>query len=166
MLDENLVVALNNQYNYERFSEAVYQAMAAHLDYLNLVGMAKYMRKRAGEEHTHADKFAEYLTDRNAVANLAALDAPQIPVQTDPMLVGFEVFTKALEHERTVTARIEALYRIAGELDDGMTRVFLHWFLAEQVEEEKSLEEILTKFRLASGNGAAILLVDEALGED
>lgn len=165
MLDESLTISLNSQYTFERYSEAVYQALAVHLDYLNMVGMAAYMRKRAGEEHAHAGKFAEYLVDRNAVATVAALEAPQVPTITDTLLVGFECFQKALEHERVVTSRIEALYQIADEVEDGRTCVFLHWFLAEQVEEEKSLEEILTRFKLASGNGAAILIIDKALGE-
>ena len=165
MLDENLVVSLNNQYTYERFSESVYQALAAHVDRLNLVGMASYLRKRAAEEHTHAEKFAEYLIDRNAVATVGALDAPEPPAQNDLMLVGIECFTKALDHEKTVTARIETLYRIAEEVEDGRTCVFLHWFLTEQVEEERSLEEIITRFKLASGNGAAILMIDHWLGE-
>lgn len=164
MLDPTLQVALNNQYNFERYSEAVYLAFAGDLEYLNLTGMAAFMRKRAGEEHAHAAKFAEYITDRNEKLVVDGLPRPEGSSTWDVMTMGQALFNQALEHERLVTSRIEALYGLSCKLEDGRTCVFTHWFLTEQVEEERTLEEILTKFTLASGNGAAILLIDKDLG--
>lgn len=165
MLEPTLAGALNNQYNFERFSEAVYVALAGKLDNLNLVGMASYLRKRAGEEHSHAEKFAEFIIDRNGVLVVDALEKPEPLDQADPMQAGLEAFSRALEHEHKVTARIEALYQIGLQIGDFRECEFLHWFLKEQTEEERSLEEIITRFKLAAGNGAAILQIDHWLGE-
>lgn len=155
--------ALINQYNYERFSADVYLSLAVHLETMNLRGMAAYMRKREGEERSHAAKFADYLADRNVVASLAALDKPA-GLGADIFSAGMTAFTAALAHEKTVTARIEALYYLAGDVEDGLTQEFLHWFLKEQVEEEATLDEIITKFMLAGSNGAALLMLNEELG--
>lgn len=165
MIDPTLTGALNNQYNFERYSEAIYTAMAGALDALNLVGMAKYLRGRAGEEHAHAEKFAAYILDRGALLTVDALPKPELPPSTEPVTIGLDIFTQALEHERKVSTRIELLYQVATQLGDGRTNEFLHWFLHEQVEEERSLEEIITRFKLAGTDGSAILLIDHWLGE-
>jgi ferritin len=160
MLNQNLLTALNSQYNFERFSSAVYTSLAAHLDTLNLVGMAKYLRGRAAEEESHAGKFENYIIDRNGVLVVDGLPKPEPCGESDILKCGETCFSLALDHEHNVTTRLEMLYALAESAEDPRTCVFLHWFLTEQVEEERSLEEILTRFKLATGNGAAILLLD------
>lgn len=159
-----LISALAEQLNYERFSADVYYALATAFDFLNLTGFKAYMHKREAEEREHARKFSDYLADRNATPVLSALPDPKREIPADPMKAGIAGFAAALEHEKTVTARINALAEMAFDENDPATGEFLLWFIHEQVEEEKSLEEILTKFRLAEGNGAAILMLDKELG--
>ncbi len=164
MLDEIIATALNNQLTFERYSEAVYQSLAAQLDALNLTGMRDYLLKRAGEEHSHAEKFREFIADRDSLPVIDALPKPEVELGSDLIQAGKAAFTLALEHERKVTARISALFDLARKMRDPQTEVWLHWFLIEQVEEERSLEEILTRFALAD-SGTGILLIDRMLGE-
>ena len=39
----------------------------------------------------------------------------------------------------------------------------LHWFIEEQVEEEKSAEEVVEQLKLAEDNPAALLILDREL---
>lgn len=166
MMEEVVVDALNSQYNFERLSSALYDALACDLDYLNLVGMAKWMARQADEEQGHAEKFSTYITDRNCRVVVGAIPEFQNPLGESGIFdAGLMAFEKALEHEKKVSARIQALHDIAVQSGDDTTAIFLQWFLTEQVEEEKTVEEIITKFKLAVGNGAAILEIDEELGE-
>lgn len=165
-MDTKLVKQLNAQLTYERFSADVYYSLAAQLDFLNLTGFAHYMKKRADEERVHADKFVEYLADRDVLPVIDKLDKPSVDLEdSDSMTAGERAFDAALAHEKTVTTRIWELYKMATELGDFATVVFLHWFITEQVEEEHTLDVILTKFELARDDGSAILLLNEELGE-
>lgn len=167
MIVPELATAAVSQYNYERLSSDVYKALAAHFDYLNLTGMAKYMHGRADEETGHASKFEQYLTDRDVAVELGPIDTRSIVSKVtkinDIVSVGKAAFQLALEHERSVTERLKKLFDFSNKSGDSQMAVFLHWFLNEQVEEEKSLEEILTKFDLAD-NGTGILLIDQQMG--
>jgi ferritin len=66
----------------------------------------------------------------------------------------------ALAHEQAVTMRIHALYTIAEESDDSSACVFLHWFIQEQVEEEASLDELITRLELAAECTSGLLALD------
>jgi ferritin len=159
----DLAQALNSQLTYERYSADVYYSLAVQLDTLNLTGMSAYMMGRMNEERTHAKKFSDYLADRNVFPIIDALKKPELALIHDPMMAGIEAFSGALAHERTVTARIWELFYKAESVEDAATEELMHWYIHEQVEEERSLEEIVTKFRLATGNGAAILALNDEL---
>ena len=162
-MDANLQTVFLSQFNFERFSADVYQAMAAALDTINLVGFAAYLRNRGEEERTHAQKFSDHLSDRNITPVFDALPAQELPTWTSAMDAGAACFKKAHAHEVLVTERIYALYELSEEIGDHQACEFLRWFITEQLEELKSLDEWLTRFDLARGDGAAILLLDKEL---
>ncbi len=154
--------ALVSQFNFERYSADVYYALAGALDTINLTGFASFMKKRSDEERTHAEKFRSFMADRNVLPKIEAL--PAIATQTTSLMdAGEAAFNAALIHEFKVTERINSLCDIADSAGDQATCEFLLWFIHEQVEEVKSLEEWLTRFELARGNGAAILDLDREL---
>jgi ferritin len=68
-----------------------------------------------------------------------------------------------LEHEREVTAMIEELYREAESENDYATQVLLEWFIEEQVEEEKSVTEIVDHLKLVGDDGTGLLILDSRL---
>lgn len=159
-----LIEALQAQFNAERYSADVYYALATALDNLNLVGAAAYLQARADEERGHAQAFSDYLSDRFVRPILTALADPnKVQIPADPQGAGGAAFLVALDHERLVTARIRTIFDLAFEEDDPETVAFIQPFLTEQVEEERSLDEIITRFTLGKGNGAAILLIDDDL---
>lgn len=161
---QKLTAALQEQMNFERYSADIYAGLALQLETINLTGMAHYLAKRGAEEREHAHKFSSFLADRNTTPILTALPSPMQDIGGAPMDAGARAFSAALSHEQLITSRINALFALAFEEDDPATQELLLWFVKEQVEEEKTLEEILTKFALAAGNGAAILLIDHELG--
>ena len=75
-----------------------------------------------------------------------------------------EVFEATLAHEQEVTRRINELVRLAKEEKDFATDIFLHWFVSEQVEEEETVKDIISKLRLIKGEGQGMLLLDKDLG--
>jgi ferritin len=76
-----------------------------------------------------------------------------------------DAFEKALAHEKGVTQSIHRLYEMAVAEKHYPAMVLLHWFIEEQVEEEKIVEEILSQLRLGKGDPSTILILDKALKE-
>jgi ferritin len=155
MLDPTLEQALNDQLNKEQYSAYLYLAMSAHFEAAGFPGFASWMRAQADEEQVHAMKFFDYLNDRGGRVRLQAIAAP--PLDFGSPLAGFEA---SLEHERFITQSIETLYEQA----DRPTQAFLDWFLTEQVEEEKTVSQIVESLQLAADSGPALLLLDRELG--
>jgi ferritin len=155
VLPPELEQALNDQLARESYSSYLYLSMAAHFEASGFPGFASWMRAQAEEEHDHAMRFFDHVNDRGGRVRLQAIDAPPNGFGTP-----LQVFEASLEHERFITASIEGLY----ELADRSTQAFLDWFLTEQVEEEKSVAELVDAFRLAADSGPALLLLDRELG--
>jgi ferritin len=155
MLTPELEQTLNDQLNRESYSSYLYLAISAHLGAAGFPGFASWMRAQAAEEHQHAMRFFDHLEDRGGRVRLQAVAEP--PVEFGTPLQAFEA---SLEHERFITRSIEALYEQA----DRPTQAFLDWFLTEQVEEEKTVGDIVDALRLAADSGPALLLLDRELG--
>lgn len=155
MLTPELERSLNDQLNREYYSSYLYLAMAAHFESAGFPGFASWMRAQADEEHAHAMRFFDFLNDRGGRVRLQPVAEPPVEFGTP-----LEVFEASLAHERFITASIEALYEQA----DRSTQAFLDWFLTEQVEEEKTVGEIVDAFQLAADSGPALLLLDRELG--
>ena len=105
-------------------------------------------------------KLFDYVIDRDGHVILQAIDKPQSKFKSLS-----EMFQQVLDHEREVTGMINKLYEKAMNENDHATAVELHWFIREQVEEEKNATEILDKLKLAGDNSSAILLLDSQLGQ-
>jgi len=160
MIGEKMQAALNKQVNAELYSSYLYLSMAAYLESENLSGMAHWMRVQAKEEQTHAMKFFDFVVERGGRVTLSAIDAPE--TQWGSALAAF---TAAYEHERKVTQMIDDLVKLAGSEGDTASAVFLQWFVAEQVEEEKNADEIVQKLRMIKDSPHGLLMLDRALGE-
>ena len=73
------------------------------------------------------------------------------------------MFENVYEHEQHVTSLINNLVDVAEELKDRATFNELQWFIAEQVEEEASADDIVNKLRLAKDAPGALLMLDKEL---
>ena len=159
MLDSDMQDAINTQIRNEYYSSYLYLSMSAYCESRNFPGCASWLRRQSEEELVHAMKLFDYMVDRGARVVLESIDQP--PSEFGTLL---EVFEEVLEHEREVTGMINSLYDLAVSQNDHATAVSLHWFIEEQVEEEKSAEEVVEKLKLASDNGAALMILDAELG--
>ena len=60
-----------------------------------------------------------------------------------------------------MSSLIHDLYGLSEELKDYPTRVFLHWFIDEQVEEEATSDEWLQKVRRVENSPSGLFQVDQ-----
>ena len=71
-----------------------------------------------------------------------------------------EVFERALAQEQDVSRQIDALYELAFREKVFAAMAELQWFITEQVEEEKTVREIVAKFHMVKNDSAALLDLD------
>lgn len=159
-MNDALATACNAQVTLEIASSVAYLQMAAHFEGANLVGMARWMRAQAAEETDHAHRFIAFILDRGNDVRIGDIPAP--PADFDSPEA---VFVASLNQERTVTREIHDLFRLVREHDDLASEPFLSSFIAEQIEEESTIESILERVRLAGGESSAVLILDSELGE-
>jgi ferritin len=160
MISKTLQDAINEQINKELYSSYLYLSMAAHFEAANLPGFAHWMRVQYQEEVAHAMKFFDFLNDRGGKVVLKAIDQPQTEWKTS-----LEIFEMVYEHEQLVTGLINKLYELALKEKDYPTQVLLHWYIDEQVEEEKNASMIVDQLKLIEARGTAVLMLDKQLGK-
>lgn len=156
MFNEKLRKAINDQINKEFYSSYLYLAMAAHFDANALPGFAKWMKVQASEEWGHGMRFYEYLTEVGAPVELAPITLPPAKYGTPK-----EIFEQVLVHELTVTASINAIFELAKAEKDPKTELMLHWFINEQIEEEKNDRDIIDQLTMSGGNSFGIMFLDQ-----
>ena len=160
MLNATLEKALNDQLTSELYSAHLYLSMAAYFESENLNGFAHWMKVQHQEEISHAMRIFDYINDRDGRVVVQAI--PQPPAEFESVQA---IMESTLEHERAVTAMIEDLYREAQAQKDYATHVLLEWFIAEQVEEEKSALEVVEHLKLIGDDGTGLLILDGRLAE-
>ena len=156
MFNEKLKKAINEQINKEFYSSYLYLAMAAHFDANALPGFAHWMKAQAAEEWEHGMKFYGYLYEVDSSVELKGIETPPAKFGSPK-----EIFEQVLEHEKAVTASINAIYDLARAENDSKTELMLHWFINEQVEEEKNARDILDQLEMAGTNSFGILFLDK-----
>ena len=159
-MDKKVYEAMNDQIKHELYSAYFYLSMSAHCDAENLSGFGNWLRLQAKEELEHAMKFYDFLLDRGEKVALLAIEQP--PLKFNSLK---EIFTQVYEHEQKVTALINAIYAKAIEANDYASQTFLHWFIDEQVEEEKNSSEILAMVERAESNVGVLFQLDRKLAE-
>lgn len=158
MFSENLTELINNQINYEFFSEHIYLAMSAYCADQDLDGFANFFRIQAEEERFHALKFFDYLVDMNARVRIN--NSPEPKNDYGSIL---EAFKAALEHEKSNTRNIYAIADAAADERNHATMSFLKWFIDEQVEEEALVTSIIKKLERIGNDSAALYMLDTEL---
>ena len=159
MLSPEMIDALNEHMNKEMYSAYLYMSMSAYSDSLGLKGFANWFMVQYHEEMYHAMKVFEYIQAQGGTVKLLQIDAP--PAEWESPL---DLFEKTLAHEQMVTARINALMDLAIEEKDHATKIFLQWYVTEQVEEEENDNEIIDQLRLIGDNPQGLLMLDRELG--
>jgi len=160
MIKEKIREALNQQLNAELYSSYLYLSMAAYFESINLKGFANWMRVQTQEELVHAMKFYDFIIERGGKVVLSSIEGP--PTEWASPLA---VFEHAYEHEQKVTGLINNLVDLSAAEQDHATSNFLQWFVAEQVEEEASADEVVQKIKLMGDASGGLFMLDRELAQ-
>ena len=160
MISKTMEKAINQQINYELYSEYYYLAMAAYCESIDLAGFAAWMIAQAEEERQHAMRLFKFLIDRDGRVVLDKIDKPQTEYKSI-----LDMFEHVLEHERFVTSKITELYELAVKENDYPAQVELQWFIQEQVEEEKTAKDIIQQLKWIGDQSVALYMLDQKMGE-
>jgi ferritin len=74
-----------------------------------------------------------------------------------------DCFEAALGHEKMMTERINMLANLAIDERDHATNNLMQWYIAEQVEEEASVDDICAKLRIVGQDGPGLFMIDREL---
>lgn len=160
MIKEKMQKSLNDQVNAELYSSYLYLSMAAFFESINLKGFANWMRVQTQEELVHAMKFYDFIIERGGNVVLSSIEGP--PTEWASPLA---VFEHAYKHEQKVTGLINNLVDLATAEQDHATSNFLQWFVAEQVEEEASADEVVQKIKLMGDASGGLFMLDRELAQ-
>ena len=159
MLEKKIEDALNEQINAELWSAYLYLSMSLNFETQGRSGIANWFKIQFQEEQAHALALMDYVNSRNGKVILKPI--ADVPVEWETPEAAFEA---TLEHEKKVTAKINNLYAMAEELKDFATRQKLNTFVAEQVEEEDTVRQIIDDLNLVGKDGTGLLQIDRELG--
>ena len=159
MISKKLESAINAQINAELWSAYLYLSMSNHFAYEGRSGFANWFRIQFQEEQAHALSLMDYLHARDCKVELQSI--PDVPDSWDSPR---DAFIATYEHEQKVTSLIHSLYALAEEEKDFATRQKLNAFIAEQVEEEETVKQIIDDLTLVAGDGTGLLQIDRELG--
>jgi ferritin len=159
-MDKQLEKLIQDQIKNEWYSAYLYLAMAAWFETQNFEGFARWMYKQAQEEQAHGRKMFDFLVDRGVKVVLQAIPQPPADFASPT-----DVFEKTAEHEQKVTALINGIADQAEKANDHPAKVFIQWFITEQVEEEKNASRILDLLKKIPPSSGAIYQLDHQLGK-
>ena len=144
-----VLAELNRQLNQELSSAHGYRALSFWCEDQNLKGFACYFVKQASEEQDHAKKIAAHLIDRRNLPELGAIPAPKHAFKSL-----LEAATLAQSMEQANTQGVNAVYEAALAARDYPAQVLMHWFIGEQVEEERWTTEMVERVQSATCAGS------------
>ncbi len=151
--------AINGQIAAEFGASFSYLSMAGWCEHHKFMGAGRWLRVQSQEEHGHGMKLFDFVLARNHPVHLLALEAPRSDFRSV-----MEVFEAALQQEQQVSQQIDALYELAFGEKVFAAMAALQWFITEQVEEEKTVREVVAKFHMVKDDPASLLDLDRELG--
>lgn len=160
MISDNMEKNLNTQINKELYSSYLYLSMSAFLKSLNLYGFANWMYIQAQEETAHAMAILDFIIQRGGKVSLEPIDKP--PTDFKSVL---DLFEMSLSHEVYISGLIHKLADLADEENDRPAQSFLKWYIDEQVEEEASAQDVVSKLKFVNSSPGAILFMDKEMAK-
>ena len=159
MLNKKMAKAFNEQINKEMYSAYLYMAMSAQCSEMGLKGFASWFMAQYHEEMFHAMKMYEYVLRQGETIQLKAISQPPAAFKS-----ALDMFQQTLSHEQSVTKSLNDLMDLATDNKDHASKIFLGWYITEQVEEEDNDKDIINQLKLIGDNGQGILMLDRELG--
>ncbi|MEN8726839.1 MAG: ferritin [Sulfurovum sp.] len=160
MISKKMTKTLNEQLNREFYSAYLYLSMSAYCNRNDFPGAANWFLLQYKEEQDHATRIYNYLIDQGAKVGLKEIAKP--PKKFGSLL---ETYEESLDHEQSMTRNLNELSDYALKEKDHATYNLLQWFVNEQVEEEATVSEIISKLKMVGEDGYGILMIDNELAE-
>lgn len=149
----------NEQMNFELESAYIYRTMAAYMAEQDMDGFETFFDLQVREEVAHADDFKNTLQRMGQPVKYRPLDPGNGEFESF-----LDVFQKALDHEKLVSAKIKELYEESLNQPERYATVFLQKYLDEQVEEEETFTKIVTQLERVNGNWTGLYQLNSILG--
>jgi len=160
MLSQKINKAINEQINAELYSAYLYLSIMSYFESISLSGFSNWMKIQVQEELSHAEKFIDYMHERNGKLELKPISAPSKSWETP-----LEAMKATLAHEESVTSLINELVSLAVSEKDYATQNFLQWYVNEQVEEEANVSQIVEQLKLIEKTKGGIFMLDRELAK-
>ncbi len=151
MLTKKVEEALVSQIMKEGYSSNLYLAMASWAETEGFEGISDWLYIQADEERLHMLKFVHYVNDRGGKGIIPAFEQP--PIDYPGIKTMFE---KVLAHEEFISASINDIVAVCATEKDFTTQNWVQWFVNEQIQEEKSVRQILDKLKILGENNLYI----------
>lgn len=159
-MNERVYDLINKQINAELYSAYLYLSFADYYEEEGLDGYAHWYEVQAQEERDHALIFRNYLHENGQKVKLLAIDQP------DKVFSSYiEPLEAGLEHEKLVTSLINDIYTAAREVNDYRAMKFLDWFIEEQMEEEDTADDMITKMKLFGSDARSLFELNQQYGQ-
>jgi len=160
MISKKMTKELNEQLNKEFYSAYLYLSMSAYCNRNDFSGSANWFLLQYQEEQEHATRIYNYLIGQDAKVVLQEIAKP--PKKFGSLL---ETYEDSLAHEQEMTRNLNELSDYALKEKDHATYNLLQWFVNEQVEEEATVNEIISKLKMVGVDGYGLLMIDSELGK-
>ena len=158
MFTEKVMKLLNEQIMKEFYSAYLYLDFVNYYEEQGLKGFANWFMVQAQEERDHALLFIKYMQNNDIKVTLEAIGKPDVVMKKH-----MDALCASLTHEQFVTASIHTIYEAAYEIKDFRTMQFLDWFVKEQMEEEKNVDELNKRFDLFGSEARGLYMLDNEL---
>jgi ferritin len=158
MLSKSIEKCLNRQIELEFESSQYYLSMASWAQRHGYTGITSFLYLQSDEERSHMLKLFHFVNDRGGHAVVPALSAPIKDFESVK-----DLFQKVLDHEQLVSREINELVDACLKEKDYATHNFLQWYVAEQIEEEKSAQTLLDKLSMIGNDKGGLYLFDRDL---
>lgn len=158
-IHENVTNLIKDQVNHELGAAYTYMGMSAYFDSKDLPGFARWFRGHAQEEISHAMRLYDFLVSCDVPVELSAMAAPATKYESPRAAL-----EAGLRHEEMVTDQIKKMFEVAHESKEYTTQPMLHWFLAEQVQEEDLFRQTLHEVTVAGDSPFDMLQLDKEMG--
>jgi bacterioferritin B len=158
MADKSFPDALNEQISNEFAAHQQYIGAAVYYDVETLPQLAGFFYRQALEERGHAMMMVQYLIDVDEEVRIPDISAQQ--TRFDDAVAPVRM---ALEQEQRVGEEINALFKLARDLEDYKAEQFMQWFVKEQVEEVSLMMDLLNVVERAGDN---LLLAEDYIARE
>lgn len=158
-MNPDIASALNDQIAKEFTAAFLYLSFSANMHQYGMNGAALWLRAQYYEECEHALRLQDYLLLRRIPVRMPVIDC-QDYAWSSPL----DVFRLALEHERMITLSIHNLLTLCRHEQDYATENLLLKYVDEQVEEEDSVENIVSALCRCANDESALMQLDARLG--